>query len=546
MATLESVLKDFENRIAALEQAFQKGQPNSGIKPSHSDHYIPSPPIPKNDFKLKVERPKTDSAPMLLGIVGIVFLILAGAFFVKLTIDSGWLTPLRQLFIAGVIGFVFLILPHFVESLRDSYGSLLTGTGVVVLHLTWFGAFQIHHLIEVNAALIFASLVGVLAIFINSRLGNSVFVLVAIAGTYLAAPLVGYSGPLGTVSIFIILWNLSFSLLAIESKRRDILLVAAYFAFFTSGILMLARHSLSDASVATELLGLQIIQFLIFAATSIFFTLRHESPMTKEQGWALFPLLLVFYSLTDSLLKTVFPNVQPFYGIIVGLILLGTYQVVSNRSRSELSSGPSILAFALLTIAHSGYFTLAPETSQPFISLFIAFASFYLFGRQILNSSNEWKPALLIVGGVAVYGMLQVFDPKLSLEMRIPLHLGWAVLALSIATRVATSSRSLVLAFAHFQVLFGLYQLSLYQDLGSIFVTVSWGTYAIAILFWGLILKSQEIGRSAVVILVAVSFKAAFHDVWGADNGKRILSLFIAGALLYGCGWIYGKVKSWA
>jgi len=123
-----------------------------------------------------------------------------------------------------------------VKNLEDSFGALLSGAGAAILHITWFGAYELHHLIDAHAALVMASGVGALSLLLNARIGNAVFVVIAVAGTYLAAPLIGnktgdFSGTLG---LFLI-WNLSYSALSVALKRRDVLLTAAYFAVLTVG-----------------------------------------------------------------------------------------------------------------------------------------------------------------------------------------------------------------------------------------------------------------------------------------------------------------------
>lgn len=156
MAKLEDVLKDFEGRLGAIErqlrqllasapiqtsQTPQTDKSDETIGQTSSSYATPAPPIanlPKS--VARAESPTLDSSSML-GVIGIIFVILSGIFFIKITIDSGWLTPVRQILLAAGTGLVFLFAPQFFPKAEKEYGALLAGAGTTILHLTWLGAY---------------------------------------------------------------------------------------------------------------------------------------------------------------------------------------------------------------------------------------------------------------------------------------------------------------------------------------------------------------------------------------------------------------------
>lgn len=542
MATLEDVLRDFERRISVLE-----GNLKPGPAPSERMAVQPAAPAAPPPSSRPIA-PKKDRTPFFLGLLGIFFLILAGAFFIKLTLDSGWLTPLRQVILSAVLGLSFLSLPHFNRHFSDSYGALLSGTGVVILHLTWFGAYQVHGLIGMHAALVVATAVGVLSLLMNGEHGNFVFAVVAIAGTYLSAPLIGHTQGIGSMLVFVLVWNIAFSALAVETKRRETLLIAAYFAFLNCGLLMLEGNLPEHPFLAQQLLILMVVQFLIFTVGTMLFTLRHKTPLSALEAWALFPVLLIFYLLTNGLLEIVAPWIYPYNGLAVGVVVLLASLMVAKRQEGGLPSTPSLGTFALIVIMHSLYFNLASPTLQPYLSFVLAIGLSQVL-RLMPGQSKQWGAAIFLLGALVIYGVFLSFDTALDAWDGLLFCFAWGLLALvGLVVQAPTqlSHRQLLLSFGHLEFLSGLYRLSEKFDLNQVWLTVLWGLYALLILGLSTQRKDRTMGQSAVLILTAVSLKVAFFDLWSSDDLKRIGSLVIAGALLYSCGWIYRKVKAWS
>jgi uncharacterized membrane protein len=54
------------------------------------------------------------------------------------------------------------------------------------------------------------------------------------------------------------------------------------------------------------------------------------------------------------------------------------------------------------------------------------------------------------------------------------------------------------------------------------------------------------VGQNAVLVLAAVAIKGAFCDMLQTDSTTRVLSLLVAGLLLYLCGWFYRQMQAWS
>ena len=504
---------------------------------------VKAPPLQHKFEKMQLKKPE---AGTVFGILGISFLVLAAVFLLKLTIESGWLTPKRQVLLASFFGLSCLGLPHLVRRLADNYGALLSGAGVTILHLSWFGAYKVHELIDSRTGLVLATAVGTLSILSNARMANAVFILSAVAGTYLSVPLLGFSGDDLKASGFILIWNLSFSLLSYLIKRRDVLLVSSYFAIFTVGVLSL--DCLGKPERAWQCLGLQGIQFLIFAAATFAFSVFLRTPLLAQEASALGVLLLAYYGNLYYLLDILTPGGAPWIAAAFSVSVLALYQVAKKLLKREVPSTPVIITFAALSLAHSVFLGITPDAIKPLYALGVA--GVLLSHQRNGGGGTNWRWARFVGLGVVAYGALLTFlmDATPGTLLAYNSLYGISTLIVLAFTLIPRASvATLALGFAHIEMLCALYRLSLkLPEGGSLFVSFAWGLYALLILFWAGARKDRSIGQSAVMILMAVCIKAAFYDITATSGMFQILSLLAAGIMLYSCGWIYNRMKQWA
>lgn len=543
MNQLTSAAKGNSAKSLALEEPVQKSSQSAYVPPT------PSQPI-RNEYAPKESRFHSSS---LLGIIGIAFVILAGLFFVKISVDSGWLTPLRQLLLASVTGLAFFFAPQFFPKAEKEYGALLAGAGTTILHLTWLGAFFYHKVLSVHLALGFATLIGVFSILANFENGNRLYLLVAMAGTYLAAPLIGYNtGDLSVITLFLIVWNVSFSATAFFKERRDILFIASYYAVFS--VLLLSGKYSSPENLA-YLLEVQLIQFGLFATGLLLFSVVYKNPMSSEEGGALLPVLLLFYLSTSHILSSLYPDYSQWFGISIGVVTLGIYFLARALLTSDVKSGPSLTSFATLTILHSFYFQILEERIKPLASLVIGSAAILIWS-QSTRARDLYRWPLIILFAVFAYGsILAIFGLGVSSSISVWYNFSFGGLLLFAIfgfmqannSRTSTwSPLSLILCYGHFQVMLGLYRMSeKISWSSSLFLTFAWGLYASLILLLAFYRRDKALGNSALIVLLAVSLKALFYDLSNTGNLIRVMSLFVEGIVLYGCGWIFKKMQFW-
>lgn len=566
MTSLEDVLRDFDRRLKSIEkQLNHRGSqtPDGSIVTSKVDP-LPSAPsgsgvdsgnrsskaaIPSKEYRKIESSPPLDSSG-ILGVIGIIFVILAGVFFIKITIDSGWLTPMRQVTVAAGAGFAFFLIPQLFPKAEREYGSLLAGAGATILHLTWFGAYFYHSILGANAALICATLVGIFSLSANFGKANAFYVLIAMSGTYFSAPIVGYNaGELGVLSIFLIIWNISFSVLSLIIKRRDIMFIASYYAVFT--VLLLSTKAIGYEQYF-DLLVLNLVQFVIFASAMLYYSVFNKSALTSDESLAVLALLLLFYVSMDHVITAISPGFAPWFGMAIGAGVLGIYFLARSYLKGELKSGSALTAFAAITFVHSFYFEILSESLKPLAGLVLGVLVMMLWGKSATARERYFFPLIILASTFAYGALLTVISPEAFYFLYNWLY-GGVVLVGVIGLASSREARpelkdysSLLLGFAHLQIMLGLYRFS--QQIswsGALFVTIAWGLYAALILAVAYARRDKMLGSSALTILLAVSLKAFFYDARYTSNLTRVVCLLAEGLLLYCGGWIFKKMQRW-
>jgi uncharacterized membrane protein len=153
-------LNDLEGRIAAAEARLARFEAFLSQKaPQATSAARPQPSVAALASRASVRTPpaaqqRTESQLIgnVLGWGGAIALLLAASYLIRLAIDSGWLTPLRQIACAAIFG-LMLIGSGFALRRNDrDYAGLLPAAGIAVLFLTIYGGHLYHHLIGVQEA----------------------------------------------------------------------------------------------------------------------------------------------------------------------------------------------------------------------------------------------------------------------------------------------------------------------------------------------------------------------------------------------------------
>jgi len=488
--------------------------------------------------------PAVPSVTTLLGWAGATALVLAAAYLIKLGIDAGWLTPARRLMFA-LLGGLALVGTGFALKSRDrQYASLLPAGGVVVLFLTIYGAHLRYAMINGATAACGVGLVCLASLWFCRAFATELYALFAVVGSY-SAPLLleGLRHDVLDLAIYYSAWGLVFCVYAVWIGQRRIYLFALYLALV--GFDLIWRGG--DSSHWLQAFSFQLVQLLIFATTTVVYSIRRESPLDDQTAWLHAPALLIFYLLQYSLLDAHLPAWAPWIAVASAAFVALLYGLARTSLQRELPGGRLLLsAYAALVLFHAGYLEALPEAWAPWAAL-LAVAALVGFGLSRQNLLVAGWPVVLAVGAIFLLNYLRVIlDADLhrvpGRDLLVAVYAAELYLGYALARRARLGEALyLPLVYAgHIALMAAAVQ---WFD-GRLAVSSSWGLLAVTTLGLALWRRDKVLGQSSLLVFAVCGVKVLLYDLSGAAPLVRIACLLVAGVTFYLGGWLYRRVAT--
>ncbi|MDQ3996201.1 MAG: DUF2339 domain-containing protein, partial [Gemmatimonadota bacterium] len=162
-----------------------------------------------------------------------VALALAGVFFLRYSIDHGWLQPAVRMSIGIIVGIALLVGSEVPAARR--YGitvNALTAAGVAILFSTFFAAYALWHLIPATATFALLLLVAAAAVLLSIRRASIFIALLGLLGGF-ATPALVSTGQNNPIGLFGYLMLLNAGLAWVAYRKRWPLLTALSLVFTT-------------------------------------------------------------------------------------------------------------------------------------------------------------------------------------------------------------------------------------------------------------------------------------------------------------------------
>lgn len=487
------------------------------------------------------------SPGQLLGFAGIACLFLAIILLVRLSIDSGWLTPIRQLLLASVFGVVLIAIPFIKAFEFKSYMSQLPALGVVVLHLAVYGGVFVHHLIDPDTALLLVSAVGVLSLALLSKFNFDAYALLSIFGTYLGALFLkeGFSSTV-TFFGFILLWNVTYCVNAIVRKERKIILITSYIAI---GLVALKVWSMPALEIEyIKVAVAQLVQFLVFLTAVASYSTIHRSPLKHADAVSFFPLVLFFYGLEYHLFDKINPQYATGFALVFAASIFAVYRFVRNHTAELLESADVMYTIVAAVLAHSIFFVVLSDELKIYTPFALCLAA--LTFRRFDFAEPRFKGAIAVCGVVAISGLGLLFTGSSSISKDFLLVAGaiYGIFSLGgflgFSGKIRKSSMSnlapAVLLFAHSQILLVIYRCG-QSYLDRSFVAPLWIVYAFVILAVGQKMRDKEMAKTSFPIIILGLIRFMLIDFSRFDSGARIIALLLMGGLIFVGGYMYKR-----
>ncbi len=480
----------------------------------------------------------SSAASNILGWGGAFALVLAASYLIRLGVDSGWLTPARQLGFAAIFGLALVGTGFLLRDSNRRYAGLLPAAGVAILFMTVYGAHLYYAIITLKSAFVMVIMVCALSLWLCRIFESDLYALLAVVGSYSAPLLLSKApGSLTDLALYFSVWSIVFCVFAVWCGRRAIYLLALYLALI--GFDVVALHSLREQWVAV--LVFQAVQFAIFGAATAWFSMRHDSPLTKANALAHLPPLLLFYFLQYHVLNEHLRALAPWIAVASLGVVAALYALARARLQRNLPGGELLLwCYAALVLFHAGFVESVPSAWAPWVALLVVPLAVAATLRED-GIGARW-PIWLAVGifFVAHY-LCIVFDTGmdnvvgrdwLPVAYALLLYLGYWF-----GQQRNTFGRfeGLLLYMGHVSAVAA--AMRLINE--PIIVSGVWGLIAVGCLVLAWQSKDKLLAQSSLVVFGATAIKVMLVDLRDAEPMARIVGLVVIGVTFYTGGLLY-------
>lgn len=554
----EERIAQIEARLSAIERFIRLPAPQPAAPANaHAPAAPPVIPKPPQVIRPPLSRPivarakdsQEDSLQVtnILGWAGATALVLASIYLVVLAIDAGWLTPVRQVMLSMLGGFVCVGLGLLLRDKDMHYASLLPAAGVVIMFLSMYGAHNYYHLIDTTFATSGIIVICLISLWLNRLFLSELYALFAVVGSYTAPVLLGgVSYSIVDLIVYFACWSALFSIFSIWVEKRSVYMLAMYLAL----VIFDLKWSDSIPDIWVAALAFQTVHFLIFVVAATVYSAR-IAQMSQQTAIAHIPALALFYFVQYHILDKHVPGLAPWIAVSSAAVLLASYFVVYRVLRQELAGGRMLLSsYVALVLVHAGYIESVPALWAPWVGLVVA----PLIGAYALMRGDMKAPGTplwLAVGLIFVANYLRLFTghSMMSSPHEVPAHdllaLCYAAelyLAYYFSRKAAEVSDIGTIALYAGHIAIMAWAIQIFDS--RFLVSLGWGALALGCLILSLKRRDKILGQSSLLVFAASILKALLYDISLAAPLIRIASLLVLGASLYLGGWLYKKVDS--
>jgi hypothetical protein len=496
--------------------------------------------------------PRSDSfGGKFLGGVAVLCFVVAAGYFLRLAIESGWLTPLRQVLLAGVFGFTLIVTGLRLHRLDKGYGAILAAGGNTVLFLAVIFAHVFYRLIGAETCMALLLATSALSLYLFSILNHSFFIVTAIVGSYSAPHLLSHNfyGQVFSLGYLLVL-DVLFCVLAIKSQVRRIIPIAAYFALF--GVQIVSSWGAEDTISKSTWIVFDTLQFTIFTAATFWYSVSLRAPLSRLESWFLAPIPVIFYMLQHGRIELLAPQYLGVFGLLFGVAIIFAQLHAGRRLGVTLPESFGALGgVATAIVMHTWYHEVVPEALAPLTS--VAFLLGVPWLSKILGKvADSWTIWLLVVIAVGSDYVALVDSQPMAAG---PLGLsGYSAL---IGTLLITGGvlcdrqrfdglvRGLFLAAGSYQLVLAGDRLASYLFPGVTVIASAFAALvALALMLIAYSKIDRVLARVSLLLFSITAYQFLFSDLAGATGTVRIIALLVVGSILYAGGFVLRKLES--
>jgi uncharacterized membrane protein len=351
------------------------------------------------------------------------------------------------------------------------------------------------------------------------------------------------------LSVYVVVWNITFSVIAARLGSRMLLGLTAYLALFL--VSFFGEQSIGDDPYAARLnvAVFQAAQFLFFCGMISWYSIKRTEPLSRSEAWSFFPLLLLFYVSEYALITWLNESIAPWCALGFGAWVYALYALAKRFfGTGSLESYPMVSCFLSLIAVHVVYHELSPSFLQPWLAV-----SLLLFYGRYIRSSVRRSPNGMVVVVLSLIPLIEYVTTLLDSRAEssptygilLNFSLSGALLFAAQEARVVKSSTSLLLGFlgaVHF--LLGMKRIAQlwFEPVTAGYVTSAlWSATALVLLIVAQRRDDRSLAGTASWLFGLTAIKVLLFDLSESGTTGRIVALMVIGTLFYAGGYLYRR-----
>ncbi|QQS23204.1 DUF2339 domain-containing protein [bacterium] len=494
----------------------------------------------------------------LLPKIGVVALLFGLGFFLKYSIDQGWVSINLRLLIGALVGLFMLILYYYWKDKYAKYALTLAGGGIGIWYLTMFAAVQMYGVISPVTGLVILVIICLAVLILSRSVKSQLLEIFGWVGAYLSPLILG----LDENSYYLTLTYLTVVSVAIfvnSTKERNHAPIAVAIVGSLFNLVFLEHRELVGLNK-----GLPVIIYLAaHFITGLFFTavaLRESAQGITETVKKEFTLLFLLLSLIFGIpLSYLVYNNYPDYASLI-LLSMGVWSFICYAvvDRVEVKGvnyalagvGAAFMSLAaiwefgpygqVLAIYILGLVGLVVGRIQNRAEIRIYGLLEIILGLVLAASiSYESASALFISNkfGIELLGIVTLILAYFSFtrdnisEFENDVHRGIQYIA------------SAALMFFVSYDLLNFYDLPTQVNERNLALSIWWLILAVGMFALSVMKTFRTLRKPSLVLFGIVILKVFLYDLQTLDTVYRIISFITLGVILLVVSFMYQKNK---
>jgi uncharacterized membrane protein len=296
--------------------------------------------------------------------IGVVILVMAIGFFLKFSIDKGWIPPLGRVGLAILAGVAMLAGGmQMLGKKYQAFGQGLIGGGIATLYFSVFTAYDFYHLINMPAAFALMIFVTICAGGMAVRFNSMLVAILGIIGGF-GTPIMLRTDVVNFVGLFSYVLLLGCGVLGISYKKNWHLL--NYFSFVGTYVLFFGAMNQYKIENFWQVMPFLTAFFVLYSTLVFLFNLINRAKSTLLE-----PIGLLI-------------NAGIYFAVSYGLI---------NQAFGYRWVAVVTLGLAAFYMAHVWFFLVRRLLDRDLLFSFAGLAAFFLAITMPIILSRQWITA---------------------------------------------------------------------------------------------------------------------------------------------------------